>query len=131
MILIIPANAHINIELFVNTGPVRVVTFGFVGSQTPAGTGMHGPGVRTPNAAAVCAAVTGFKRLLQGPNIDTFKYEMQSVIDAKGRKLPLISLGIIFITAGINPIGQLRIAPEQQQNPIYASLVDITFPFSS
>jgi hypothetical protein len=117
--------------LFVRTGPVRSITFGFVGTQIPAGVGIHGPGVSTPNAAAVSAAVVGFKRLLQTPNGTIFKNGTQSVHVAIGPVGPHSVFGRIFINVGTVPKGQLRRVPVQQQNPIYASFLEIKFPFSS
>jgi hypothetical protein len=118
-------------ELFGKIGPVTPITFGLVGIHIPAGVGMHGPGVSTPNAAAVSAAVDGFKRLLQTPNGTIFTKGMQSVHVAIGPVSPNIFLGITFSGVGTNPIGQLSNAPVLQQNPTYASFLEIKFPLSS
>lgn len=108
-----------------------LITFGFVGIQIPAGVGIHGPGVSTPNAAAVSAAVDGFNRLLQTPNGTIFKNGTQSVHVAIGPVNPKRFFGIMFSGVGTSPIGQLSRAPVQQQNPIYDSFLEIKFPLSS
>ena len=43
-----------------SAGMPPIITVGEPGFQGPAGTGMHGIGVRTPSAAAVAAATCGF-----------------------------------------------------------------------
>lgn len=129
--LITPPNAHISIELSAKIGPVIPTMFGFVGIQGPVGVGMHGPGVSTPNAAAVSAAVDGFKRLLQTPNGAMFKNGTQSRQVAIGPVGPKRFFGITVSGVGVSPIGQLSKAPMLQQNPIYVSLLEVKFPFSS
>ncbi len=71
-------------ESVVATQPSFVITVGFVGTQTPAGTGIHGPGVRTPHASAVSVAVIGFNKLLQTPN---------GVILTKGMQSGMLPIG--------------------------------------
>lgn len=68
LICIVPPYAQIILELLFIIGPNFVITVGFAGSHVPTGTGMQGPGVKTPKAAAVKAAVIGFAKLLQTPN---------------------------------------------------------------
>ena len=127
----IPPKAHITIELLTKTGLVIQITFGFVGIQMPAGVGIQGPGVRTPKAAAVSAAVAGFKRLLQSPNGVIFANGTQSKQLAINPVGPKTVLGMIIIGVGTIPIGQLSTVPGQQQNPIYTSFFEIKFPLSS
>jgi len=131
VIFITPPKAQGKMELSTKTGLVKQITFGFVGIHMPAGEGIHGPGVRTPKAAAVSAAVVGFKRLLQSPNGAIFINGAQSRQLAIGPVGPRTVLGVIIIGVGIIPIGQLSNAPGQQQAPIYASFLEIKFPFSS
>ena len=127
--LITPPNAHISIELSAKTGPMPPIMFGFVGIQGPAGVGMHGPGVSTPNAAAVSAAVDGFKRLLQTPNGAMFKNGTQSIQVAIGPVDPKRFFGITVSGVGVNPIGQLSKAPMLQQNPIMPPCSKLDFRF--
>ena len=107
------------------------ITLGFVGIQIPAGVGIHGPGVRTPKAAAVSAAVDGFKRLLHRPNgmiLANGTQSKQLAIDPVG---PITVLGMIVMGVGTIPIGQLSKVPGQQQKPTYTSFFEIKSPSSS
>ena len=90
---------------------------------------MHGPGVSTPNAAAVSAAVDGFKRLLQTPNEAIFKKGTQSRQVAIGPVGPKRFFGTTISGVGVNPIGQLSKAPLQQQNPIMPPCLKLNFRF--
>ena len=63
-----PAQAHDNVQVLSSVGvsPIRTVEApGFQGAEV---TGMHGIGVRTPDAADVAAATDGFDELVHIPN---------------------------------------------------------------
>jgi hypothetical protein len=115
----IPPNAHISIESLVNKGPGLAMTVGFVGIQMPAGVGMHGPGVKTPKAAAVKAAVVGLAILMQTPNGAMFKNGTVSIQVPIGPAAPItIGVGKNVNVPGAAPNGHEVIAPQQTPNPI-------------
>jgi hypothetical protein len=88
------------------SGPTLDNTVGLAGSHVPAGTGRHGPGVSTPNAAAVNAAVTGFAILIQTPNGIIFINGIQSIIDPIGPPFPItIDIGRKVKGVGAAPKG--------------------------
>jgi hypothetical protein len=109
-------------ESLVNIGPGLAMTVGFVGIHVPAGVGMHGPGVKTPKAAAVKAAVAGFARLMQTPNGAMFKKGTASMQVPIGPADPItIGVGRNVKAPGAAPIGHIVIAPQQTPNPIICS----------
>src|SRR5688572_30236516 len=67
----------------VGAGPLRAV--GAPGSHGATVTGVHVPGVSTPSAAAVWAAVIGFARLVHRPNGRMLTNGLLSMIVAAGR----------------------------------------------
>ena len=92
------------------TGPIDIFGEpGFHGTVT----GVHGPGVSTPNAAAVSEAVVGLARLLHNPNGRMFMNGTQSVTTAAG--FFSIVTGSPFGTTtsvdGASPIEHIVIAP--------------------
>jgi hypothetical protein len=107
-------------ESLVNIGPGLAITVGLVGIHTPAGVGMHGPGVKTPKAAAVKAAVAGLARLMQTPNGAIFRKGTVSMQVPIGPAEPItIDAGRNVAAPGATPIGHMVIAPQQTPNPIY------------
>ncbi len=64
-----------------------MITLGAGFSQGPAGTGMQGMGVSTPNAAAVAEATVGLARLLHVPKGGMLSIGAISVIAPAGRPL--------------------------------------------
>ena len=58
---IIPPHAQLAMHELVRACMPPIITVGEPGFQGPAGTGMHGMGVRTPRAAAVAAATCGLE----------------------------------------------------------------------
>jgi hypothetical protein len=94
------------------------MAMGLVGIQMPAGVGMHGPGVKTPKAAAVRAAVVGLARLMQTPNGAIFKNGTVSMQDPIGPPAPMtIEAGKNVSAPGAAPKGHIVIAPQQTQKP--------------
>jgi hypothetical protein len=117
--LMIPPNAHTSIESLVNIGPGLAMTVGFVGTQTPAGVGIQGPGVKTPKAAAVKAAVVGLARLMQTPKGATFKNGAISMQVPIGPAAPItIDAGKTVNAPGAAPNGHEVIAPQQTPSPM-------------
>ena len=108
-------------ESLFSSGPVLPNTFGFVGIQVPAGTGMHGPGVRIPKAAAVCAIVIGFSRLMQTPNGLMFKKGAQSQMHPAGLQAMFTVIGKKVSGAGATPNEHIAGVPAHSPNPIAAS----------
>lgn len=64
-----PAQVHINILLASSAGILPSNTVGAPGTQGAAVMGMHGIGVRTPNAAAVAAITIGLAVLMHMPKV--------------------------------------------------------------
>ena len=118
LILIIPPKAQDKIESLVNKGPVELIKEGFKGAQVPTGVGMQVPGVNTPNAAAVCAAVIGFAKLVHNPNGVIFTNGMQFTQVPIGKAEQTTVDGIIVNIPGAKPNEQFVIAPLHTQNPI-------------
>ena len=118
LILIAPPKAHIKIELLSKTGLGVDIKFGFIGIHIPAGTGIHGPGVKTPKWDAVSAAVVGFAKLLHMTNGDIFKNGMQSMQVPSGPVGPITIFGNTVKTPGAIPKGQLNKDPFAEQKPI-------------
>ena len=113
-----PPNAHINEDSIVKRGPVIPRTVGFVGIHGPAGVGMHVPGVKTPRAAAVCAAVIGFNKLVHIPNGITLTKGAKLVQVAIGPDVHIIVEGNAIKDPGANPKGHIVNAPVQTPHPI-------------
>jgi hypothetical protein len=66
--LITPAQLHIHLDVLFKAGILAINTVGAPGTQGAIVIGIHGMGVKTPNAAAVAAATMGFAGELQTPN---------------------------------------------------------------
>ena len=118
VIFITPPKAQVRMELLSRIGPGTDITVGATGSHIPAGVGMQAPGVSTPKAAAVCAAVIGFNMLMQTPNGAIFTNGAQSAHVASGPVGPKTIFGRTDKTPGAAPKGQLIIAPTLTQNPM-------------
>lgn len=97
---------------FVRAGITPTVDFAAPGAQIPAGTGAHGPGVKTPRAAAVRAAVAGLAMLLHRPNGTMFVNGIASAMEAIGCPWMVVRFsGSTFSVDGARPMVQLVIAP--------------------
>lgn len=75
----------------VRAGIPPSITFGEPGAHIPAGTGVHGMGVKDPIAAAVAAATAGFAILQQTP---------KGIMLAKGATEATVPGGVGLITTG-------------------------------
>ncbi len=120
-------------EELVITGPVITIVVGAVGIHMPTGTGIHGPGVKTPSAAAVNAAVVGLHKLVHKAKGGTFKKGIQSVHAPTG--IPhaiVIDVGRNVSGIGAIPKEHLAKDPVVAIKPIiYTSLRSFKSPSSS
>ncbi len=90
-----------------------MMTFGALLVHGPAGTGVHGIGVRTPRAAAVADAVAGFIKELQSPNGPMFVIGAASAIVAViDPEATTFEEFVILIGAGAEPKGQDEVPAE-------------------
>ena len=78
--LICPAHMHMHIEVLFKTGIPPKVTVGDPGVHGEDVAGMHGIGVKTPSAAVVAAATTGFAGDMHMPNGMMFTIGAKSMI---------------------------------------------------
>jgi len=83
-IVIVPAQAHWQVDPAVSTGTPLITTFAEPGVHGPTGTGTQGIGVRTPRAADVAAATAGFAGELHIPNVGMFAIGIESAMVATG-----------------------------------------------
>src|SRR4051794_34177791 len=81
---ITPPYAHMHCEVWLSAGLLPINMVGAPGTHGAGITGRQAPGVSTPSAAAVCAAVIGFARLVHTLNGMTFLNGMLSKIVAAG-----------------------------------------------
>ena len=65
--MITPPHAHMHVEVLFKAGILAMRTVGDPGVHGATTTGMHGMGVKTPNAAAGAAATAGFAGLIHAP----------------------------------------------------------------
>ena len=90
-----------------------MMTFGALAVHGPAGTGVHGIGVRTPRAAAVADAVAGFIKELQSPNGPMFVIGATSAIVAvMDPEVTTFEEFVILIGAGAVPKGHCDVPDE-------------------
>lgn len=97
-IFIHPPHMQFRQELAVKIGPTIPMAV-VDGIHGPRGIGIHGAGVKTPNAAAVNAAVIGLAILIHTPNGFTFKNGIKSTHE------PIGPVGVIIIESGKNVNG--------------------------
>lgn len=79
-----PPYAQLHVELLLRTGMFPIITVGLPVTHGATVIGVHVPGVSTPRAAAVCAAVIGFDSERQTPNGAMFSIGVLSMIVAAG-----------------------------------------------
>ena len=79
-----PAKEHMSLQSLVRHGLPPHVTINCEGIHVPAGVGVHGCGVSTPNAAAVAAATAGFASEVHIPKGCIFTIGAVSAIVATG-----------------------------------------------
>jgi hypothetical protein len=104
-----------SLEVEFSAGCFPIIT----GFETAPGThgedvaGMHGIGVRTPNAAAVALATVGFERLVHIPKGIILTMGLLSMIFASGAFVIVLFSGNILSTEGAIPKEHMHCAPEQ------------------
>lgn len=132
MIFIDPPYAQLRHEFIVNIGPVIPIPEA-LGVHIPIGTGIHGPGVNTPKAAAVSEAVIGLAKLMHTPNGFIFKNGTKSTHDPIGPEAVIsIDNGKKVKGVGATPKEHIAKAPFPTANPAtYISLLSCKSPFIS
>ncbi len=105
VMLITPAQVHIQIESFVSSGISPRVTVAAPGVQGDVVTGMQGCGVSTPRAAAVAAATWGLAGEMHMPKGMIFSMGTKSIILA-AFILPHVTrfIGVTCNTDGATPM---------------------------
>jgi hypothetical protein len=81
------------------------------GVHGPAGTGMHGMGVKTPSAAAVAAATSGFAIDSHSPKGGMFTTGIWSMMFAAGVVAMTLFVGRTFRVEGAIPNVHIIMAP--------------------
>lgn len=110
--LIWPPKLQMHLDVEFRAGTFATSTVGDPGAQGAAGAGVQGPGVRTPSAALVNAAVAGLPSDRHTPNGMMFTNGLKSMMFAIG----LFSASTRFtggttIGAGATPIVHMRLSP--------------------
>lgn len=114
-----PPYRHMHFESAFNAGMLPIRTVGDPGAHGAVVTGVHGPGVSTPKAAAVSDAVTGLSKLLQTPNGEMLANGLLSMMVAAGLfSMLTIAVGITESVPGAAPIGHCNIAPVTTGRPM-------------
>jgi len=109
--LICPPNAQTHFDDEFTMGWFPTKTVGLPGIHA-AVVGTHGPGVRTPSAAAVSDAVLGFARLMHKPKGRMFMNGLASMMLATGLFSTIVRFnGGTIIEDGAAPCVQLRVSP--------------------
>ena len=81
---ITPPNEQTQVLVFVSAGAGPDITVGDPGTHGDAVIGVHGMGVRTPNAATVAAATVGFAMLMHIENVPMLANGLLSRMFATG-----------------------------------------------
>ena len=118
MIEIWPAHAHIHLHDAVRAGKLLIVTVGEPGVHGATVLGMHGIGVKTPNAAAVAEATCGLARELHIPNVGMLVMGAKSLIVAAGVVAVTVGADDALNAAGAAPKVQAIMAPVTTSCPI-------------
>ena len=111
-ILIVPPHPHNSWQPAVKHGLPQYDTFEFSTVHVPTGTGEQGPGVNTPSAAAVAAAVAGFAIEIQFPKGGMFVMGAQSLIVAAGAPTIVFVWLVTLRVTGAVPFVQNIDAPD-------------------
>ena len=108
-----PAQAHINIALLSKAGIFPMRTVGAPGIQAVV-TGTQGIGVNTPKAAAVAAATVGLAKLIHIPKGAMLTIGTASMMVAPGMPLTMTRfVGKTFKVLGAAPNAHCIMAPLQ------------------
>jgi len=112
--LISPAHVHISIDSLSRAGWPPRMTVAAPGVHGPGVTGMQGMGVKTPNAAAVADATSGFAMDMHIPKDGMFVMGTQSMMLASGTCVVFTRcIGRTMKLAGATPKVHIRVAPLQ------------------
>jgi hypothetical protein len=119
VMLIMPAQAHMHMEVLLSAGMPPIITCGEPGTQGDAVTGTHGMGVNTPSLAAVAAATVGLVMVLHMPKGMMFTMGLWSMMVAVGmpEHRGLSGVGSTVRLLGIVPKEHVSIAPETTIRP--------------
>lgn len=100
---IIPPQLHISFEELFSAGKFPIITVGDPGAQGATVKGMHGMGVKTPNAAAVAEATVGFASDWHIPNGAILSIGLLSIIVANGIEVTTLFSGSTMSVPGAKP----------------------------
>jgi len=110
--LITPPKTQLHFEVEFSAGIFATMTVGDPGAQGAGVTGVHGPGVSTPSAAAVSEAVAGFDSDMHTPNGMMFMNGLLSMMLAIGFFSAVTRFsGSTVIGAGAAPNEHMRLSP--------------------
>lgn len=119
-----PPYAHMHFAVWLNAGLLAIKTVGHGGTHGAGMTGMQVPGVRTPRAAAVCAAVMGFARLVHTPNGMMFLNGTLSMMVATGLfSNSVLPSGVTMNALGATPNEHISWAPATTGSGTAATVV--------
>lgn len=108
----IPPYTQLHFDVEFNAGKLATCAVADPGAQGAGVTGMHGPGVRTPSAAAVNDAVVGFERLMHTPNGMMFIIGLLSMMFAIGLFTAIVRLaGSTEMLEGAAPNEHMSMSP--------------------
>jgi hypothetical protein len=113
LMLMLPPQMQVSFELSFSAGMPQTKTVEAPGAQGAGVAGMQGMGVKTPSAAAVAAATTGFDGLWHIPKGGMFIMGMLSMMLAAITLLVITVLGVGMSELGAMPIEHCIIAPMQ------------------
>ncbi len=120
-----PPYAQLHMDELFSAGTPPTWTVGDPGVHGAGTTGIHVPGVNTPSAAAVWAAVIGFAKLMHTPKGMMFAIGLLSMIVAIGFDSAITRLsGMTISDDGATPNEHLSIAPVATGCPIDAPYAD-------
>ena len=114
---------HINLDELFKAGIFPISTVGAPGTQGAMVMGIHGIGVKAPNAAAVAAITIGLAMLLHIPKGGTFIMGLLSMMLAAGAPVMVRFSGSTDKVLGATPNGHFNMAPEQ-------ACIPINYPFT-
>jgi hypothetical protein len=110
LMLIVPAQMHINLELLFSAGAPHTITVGAPGVHGASVAGMQGIGVSTPSAAAVAAATIGLAGLRHMPKGGMLTIGMWSRMFAANTLLVITVFGVGMSMLGATPCEHIIVA---------------------
>lgn len=110
--LMTPPYAQLHFDVELSAGMLLTSTVADPGAHGATVTGVQGPGVSTPSAAAVSDAVAGFDSDMHTPNGVMFKNGLLSMIVAMGLLVASVMfVGSTVIGVGAAPKLHIRLSP--------------------